>query len=132
MAGIAKLSVGGALGAPLLLRRPCCLRRDRERLAIGPARLVGERAAILGQKIDDGLHALELGAVVQVTAFATACDEAHIDQFPQVEGQSWRGHTETLGEFCGGVARWPSLHEQPEYRKAGLRGESAERGDCVL
>ena len=86
MVGIAKLSAGGALGAALLLRRPCCLRRDRKRLAIGPACLVGERTAILGQKINDGLHALEFSAVVQVTAFASTCDEANVDQLPQVKG----------------------------------------------
>ena len=131
-ADIARLRLGSTLSALPLLRRLHRLGRGGERLAIRPACLVGERTAILGQKIDDGLHALELRAVVQIAAFATAGDEAHIDQLPQVERESWRGNTETPGELRGGIAGWPTLHEQSEYRKARLRGESAQRGDCLF
>ena len=131
-AGVARLRLGSALSALPALRRLHRLRRSGERLAIRPTCLVGKRTAILGQKIDDGLHALKLRAVVQISAFATAGDEAHIDQLPQVERESWRGNAETPGELCGGIAGWPTLHEQPEYRKACLRGESAQRGDCLF
>src|ERR1700761_3718540 len=64
-------------------------------LAVGAAGLVGEAAAVFGQKADQRVHLFEVGSVIKISTLAAAGYQPRVNQLLQMERQRGGGHVES-------------------------------------
>jgi hypothetical protein len=74
-------------------------------------------AAVVGQKCEQPIHGVEVGAVNDETAILARGNQAGMAQFLQVEGKRGRRQIQLLGYLACGEAIGTDLHQQPECRQ---------------